>query len=166
MNRPSLLQYLGMAVLLSLTALATEFILWRLSNVHDALRYTLLLTAMLYLGWLLPHSSQHTGRLILGTITLSILTGMLLWSDSLFVLIPVLTTAPWIIRTLLYYSGIAPSSIDLGLSLSSMAICHLDIRTHRRSAAGNLVLSAASVAADADSPEIRQQARAVPGIVS
>ena len=121
MKRPSFLQGLGMALLLSFSGGVLFSLSAGLLPSDVALRAVIALLGLVYVLYLLSRSSTRVGRLT----TVALWTVMFAASwfavNSLFVYLLVHIGALWLVRSLYYYASLLSALLDLGLCGMSLA---------------------------------------------
>ncbi|MEJ2130101.1 MAG: hypothetical protein P8Y95_00375 [Gammaproteobacteria bacterium] len=121
MKRPSFLQGVGVAFVLSFFGAALFAMLTTFVNGAVAVRTLVSLVALAYAGYLLSRSDARVGRITV--LAFSVLASGVAWALEVplaFYLI-VHVGLIWLIRALYLYAGVIPALMDLGLSVLALA---------------------------------------------
>ena len=120
MKVSSLLQHIGIAMILSCLAAINNFIFSGLLSS----RFNISLIVFLYLVYLIWQSHLAAGRITLLVFNLCVLLFFLFTGIHLVTLLWVYLAIIWLTRSLLYYSSLLSVLADLGLCLFSASIAY------------------------------------------
>ena len=125
MTKPSLLQGILMACLLSVLSIPLLMVLtllgWGMAN-----QIFIATLAGGYIAFIVARSRSRVGRVTLGAISLTVLFGACLLGASTLVMLCLAVGCIWLVRTLLNYTSIAPALMD-GLLCGVSAVCALAV---------------------------------------
>lgn len=121
MKRRSLIQNIGIAMLLTIIAAFAGFIFHQVIGWNEVVRLVMMVVTVVYLVYLIYQSRVRAGKLTLTIICLTIsLFGFFFVEQSGFLLV-IAAGMIWVVRSLLNYSSILPVITDLGLCIFSLA---------------------------------------------
>ena len=87
----------------------------------SVVRFAIPLTALLYVIFLFRQSEEKTGRIVM-LVTWFLFAATTWWlAPSLAIYLIAHIFAVWLIRSLYFYTGFLPATLDLGLSLVSLS---------------------------------------------
>ena len=121
MKRPTLLYTIRIAVIMTVVAMASEFVMQHLFSGRLATAFTLSLLTMTYISHLLAKSDIRVGKITLGFLCLAALAVAVVLTVKLSTLLIISVGLIWVTRSLLYYSSLLPAIADLVLCLVSFA---------------------------------------------
>ena len=122
MKRPSLLQGIIVAVLLSLAAPAVHHLVDLLVPRMLALKLVIAALTTAYVFYLLRLHHARIGNFVLGIGTALILIAALLWGMATSTLVFVSITLIWIVRSLIAYSSVFMSILDGALCFLGLGV--------------------------------------------
>lgn len=120
MKRPSLLQNIGLAIVLTIVAAAAGILFLGIFSSAVSSKLVIILVTLVYLVRLVSRSQLRAGKLILNLLCLVLLIGGGLFFEQSESLVVMATVMIWMIRSLLYYSSIFTACADLVLCLMSL----------------------------------------------
>lgn len=122
MKQITLLEGIGIAVLSVLVSLSALFMFQAVFGWSRAAIFAIGLTAILYLAYLCRKSRLRAGKVTITISCLIILSAAMLIFKTLSGLLLFAVGIIWIVRSLLFYSGILPAGADSLLCIMSLAL--------------------------------------------
>ncbi len=120
MKRPSILQNIGLAIVLTIVAATAGILSFGMFSSTVSSKLVIILVTLFYLVRLVSCSQLRAGKLILNLGCLVLLLGGGLFFEQLGSLLVMATVMIWMVRSFLYYSSIVASCADLVLCLMSL----------------------------------------------
>ena len=121
MKQRSLLQNIGIAILLTILAVLADSFFYKLMGWNTAVRLVIEVVAVVYLGCLIYQSRVRAGKLTLTIICLTMPLFGFFFIEQSGLLVVVAAGMIWVARSLLNYSSIVSAITDLGLCIFSLA---------------------------------------------
>lgn len=115
MSRPTVLQNIGIAMLLTLFAVMGEAVFGVFTAKYQAMKFAGALTLCAYLLLLLRQSRLHSGQIVMAVITLLIIGFGLFVLQRPSALVLAAVTLVWLWRSLLCASGLLSVAVDMAL---------------------------------------------------
>jgi hypothetical protein len=119
MKPGTLIQHIGIAVLLTGLAAMNEFMLGHFFSTFLSTKLNLSLVVFCYLGYLIRQSHLQAGRIILCSVNVAVLLLCTYTVGQASTLLLVYLLMIWLNRALLFFPGILAALADFGLCLIS-----------------------------------------------
>ncbi len=120
MKRPSLLQNIGLAVVLTIVAATAGILSFGMLSSTVSSKLIIILVTSIYLVRLVSRSQLRAGKFILSLVCPALLIGGGLFFEQSGSLVVMAAIMIWMVRSFLYYSSIVASCADLVLCLMSL----------------------------------------------
>ena len=121
MNRPTILQGIGVAALLAAATLPLFRVLQHLFDETTAIEVMSVLLCLAYLGYLLGLSRAGAGKISIAAASVLLLTGAVAAGMPATGLIVLATALIWTVRTLTAYRSLVSAVLDCLLNLASLS---------------------------------------------
>ena len=121
MKQQSLVQHIGVAMLLTIIAILTGFIFHKVMGWNTAVKLVMVAVTLVYLGYLIYQSRVRAGKLTLIIICLMMSLSCFFLVERSGLMLVIAAVMIWVVRSLLNYSSIVAVITDMGLCTFSLA---------------------------------------------